>query len=312
MTRGGKREGAGRPTSWTSGVKFEETVLIRVPRFLKEKLLDIAHQLDAGEDINVDINAVNREQEIESLQLKLAEADQLNQQLSQDIEKYTLDLDTKSKVYEEQIYALKECKEDLESRLVNLEQQNQKLSNKIAFIQNNLDTKSNIINQVKENVLNWQKEFTNLSPLGSATKLNQVLSEIKKIVISETLEDNFSKFEMSEKPAQEGVQPTQNPEIFDLVTKLPSHPQISAIDLVTNTEQDTQLSLPVLDSHENSAGLKALTTPELAKRFQLKDTSNLYKMRKDNTKLSKYTKSKDPQGIEWQYDEKTKLFHPII
>jgi hypothetical protein len=311
MTRGGKREGAGRPTSWTSGVKFEETVLIRVPRFLKEKLLDIAHQLDAGEDINVDINAVNREQEIESLQLKLAEAEELNQQLSQDIENRTLDLDTKSKVYEEQIFTLKQQSENFQSKIVNLEQQNQELSYQIISINFDLDTKSKLINQIKQNVLNWQKDFTNLSPLGSAAKLNQVLSEIKKIAFSEVLEENYHS-EIPDLTVQNEVQPTQTPENFDLVTKLPSHPQISAIDLVTNIDQNTQLSLPVLNDNENNSSLKPLTIPELAKRFQLKDTSNLYKMRKNNTKFSKYTKSRDPQGIEWQYDEKTKLFHPII
>jgi hypothetical protein len=52
MPRGGKRDGAGRPTGWSSGVQFKDTKLIRVPKHLAERLLDIAHRLDEGEDLD--------------------------------------------------------------------------------------------------------------------------------------------------------------------------------------------------------------------------------------------------------------------
>lgn len=55
--RGGKREGAGRKSTWDSGVTFEETTTIRVPAYLAEQLLDLAHQLDAG---NVEVKIVHK------------------------------------------------------------------------------------------------------------------------------------------------------------------------------------------------------------------------------------------------------------
>lgn len=51
MTRGGKREKAGRPSTWKSGCKFKDTKLIRVPAAISDKLLEIAHKLDANESI---------------------------------------------------------------------------------------------------------------------------------------------------------------------------------------------------------------------------------------------------------------------
>ena len=49
MPRGGKREGAGRKSTWVSGRKVEQTTLIRVPEEFAEQLLLIAHKLDSGE-----------------------------------------------------------------------------------------------------------------------------------------------------------------------------------------------------------------------------------------------------------------------
>ena len=45
MPRGGKRKGAGRNSSW----KNSQTCVIRVPEVLSERLMEIAHKLDAGE-----------------------------------------------------------------------------------------------------------------------------------------------------------------------------------------------------------------------------------------------------------------------
>lgn len=47
--RGGKREKAGRKSTWVSGCKFEDTKLIRVPAAIAVQLLDLAHKLDAGD-----------------------------------------------------------------------------------------------------------------------------------------------------------------------------------------------------------------------------------------------------------------------
>ena len=50
MPRGGVRNGAGRKTQWASGCTFSETTVIRVPKRLKSKILEVAHRLDAGID----------------------------------------------------------------------------------------------------------------------------------------------------------------------------------------------------------------------------------------------------------------------
>lgn len=52
MARGGKRENAGRPSSWPSGCTRDDTVPIRVPKNIKDKVIDYAHKLDGGEDLD--------------------------------------------------------------------------------------------------------------------------------------------------------------------------------------------------------------------------------------------------------------------
>ena len=54
MPRGGKRKGAGRKSQWESGCSFSETTVIRVPKVLRNKLLEIAHRLDAGDNLDLD------------------------------------------------------------------------------------------------------------------------------------------------------------------------------------------------------------------------------------------------------------------
>jgi hypothetical protein len=53
MARGGYREKAGRKSTWVSGCKFEETKLIRVPIAISDRVLEIAHKLDSGENIDL-------------------------------------------------------------------------------------------------------------------------------------------------------------------------------------------------------------------------------------------------------------------
>ncbi len=47
MPRGGKRERAGRKSTWGSGCSFAETKLIRVPAKIAGKVLEFAHKLDS-------------------------------------------------------------------------------------------------------------------------------------------------------------------------------------------------------------------------------------------------------------------------
>ena len=50
MARGGAREGAGKPSSWSSGCKYVDTKLIRVPKAIAPKVLELAHKVDEGID----------------------------------------------------------------------------------------------------------------------------------------------------------------------------------------------------------------------------------------------------------------------
>lgn len=47
MPRGGRRENAGKKSTWDSGRNFADTKVIRVPTEFAEQLLEIAHKLDA-------------------------------------------------------------------------------------------------------------------------------------------------------------------------------------------------------------------------------------------------------------------------
>ncbi len=60
MSKGGIRKNAGRKTTWESGCSFHETTVIRVPKVLKSKILEIAHVLDAGEKIYVNEKLTNK------------------------------------------------------------------------------------------------------------------------------------------------------------------------------------------------------------------------------------------------------------
>lgn len=53
MPRGGKRDGAGRPSVWL----HKETKLIRVPIAISDQLMDIAHKLDRGEVLEFETNS---------------------------------------------------------------------------------------------------------------------------------------------------------------------------------------------------------------------------------------------------------------
>lgn len=54
MPRGGTRKGAGRKSEWPSGCSFENTTVIRIPKNLKEKVVEVAKKLDAGEALDLD------------------------------------------------------------------------------------------------------------------------------------------------------------------------------------------------------------------------------------------------------------------
>ena len=106
MPRGGAREGAGRKTQWVSGCSFSETTVIRIPRAIKEQVLEIAHRLDAGEEIDLVSNSIqernqyleNRvvtlEKELSRSQQKLAKKMELLKNPSRESKQLELNLES--------------------------------------------------------------------------------------------------------------------------------------------------------------------------------------------------------------------------
>lgn len=88
MARGGKRENAGRPSTWHSGCTRNDTTPIRVPKAIATKVNNYAHKLDAGEDLDCVVKSL--EEKINVLQAELdkfrstsdlGQADKLNSRI---------------------------------------------------------------------------------------------------------------------------------------------------------------------------------------------------------------------------------------
>lgn len=86
MSRGGRRENAGKKSTWESGRSFSETKVIRVPIEFASQLLDLAHRLDAGESIETVANSIEAKEEVEALRKEVEELqgriDQLESRLN--------------------------------------------------------------------------------------------------------------------------------------------------------------------------------------------------------------------------------------
>ncbi len=81
MPRGGRRENAGKKSTWDSGRSFADTKVIRVPTEFTDQLLELAHKLDAGEQIDLVTNSEEFAQEdTEDLQVRI---DELQQRINQ-------------------------------------------------------------------------------------------------------------------------------------------------------------------------------------------------------------------------------------
>lgn len=148
MVRGGQREGAGRKSTWSSGAKFEDTTVIRVPKTIKDQVVNVAYKLDAGESIDLDSNS-----KIKELESKLVLLQSENDLLLSQLQNKLLDLETQSKKIQE------------------LEQENNQLRNSL-----------NNLNQVdKQLVTNSKEGFNDLvTQLESHTQL-----ELSDIVVED-------------------------------------------------------------------------------------------------------------------------------
>ncbi|MDF5728178.1 MAG: hypothetical protein PUP92_09090 [Rhizonema sp. PD38] len=60
--RGGRRENAGRKSNW----KNKDTVTIRVPRAIVFQVIEVAHKIDEGEDIELNTEAEEYDFEMKS------------------------------------------------------------------------------------------------------------------------------------------------------------------------------------------------------------------------------------------------------
>lgn len=72
MGRGGHRTGAGRPSTWRNCDGFEDTKLIRVPRRIASRVLELAHAIDEDLEIVVRPKRIKvRRQQNTNCQLEL-------------------------------------------------------------------------------------------------------------------------------------------------------------------------------------------------------------------------------------------------
>lgn len=109
MPRGGYRERAGRKSSWASGCSFSETILIRVPKMLKNELLEIAHRVDAGETIDLVDNSIQEENSNLKLKVRQLEDDLAEAQSSGESFGRQLELPISHEPYQKDyLYALRD------------------------------------------------------------------------------------------------------------------------------------------------------------------------------------------------------------
>ncbi len=103
MSRGGRRKGAGRKTAWESGCSFSETTVIRVPKVLKDEILEIAHRLDAGEEVDLVSKSLRErndylEGKVLELKKQLLNQKEIVTKSKVEEKQVELELDTKSKI----------------------------------------------------------------------------------------------------------------------------------------------------------------------------------------------------------------------
>ncbi len=288
MVRGGKRNNAGRKSTWVSGVKFEETTLIRVPNYVKDRLLEIAHRLDAGESIDFASNS--EKQDFEEISLRVIALELENRCLHEELKNYSLDLDTKSEETGLKIRKLEEENEFLKSQLFS----------------NNLDSNSSLndfLDFISKFIEDWRKQLVKLRPIDASTKAHQMLVELQKIVSEKKL------------LALESIPPNDNPIQPNL--ELETKSNFDDNEVVTNSKEvveilskPEQLSLLEMESIK-SAGSNALNQSALAKRLGV-HPPNLAKARNHSEeKLAVYSSSNDPDKIAWRYSKEEKLYYPI-
>jgi predicted RNase H-like nuclease (RuvC/YqgF family) len=187
MSRGGQRQGAGRKSSWISGVKFEETVLIRVPKQIKNELLVIAHKLDSKEVADLVTESKEQEKEKLALQKKILNLEQENN-----------DLKTRIKILEDLVTESKNEVVELSNDLVT------ESKNEVVELSNDLvtESKNEVVELSNDLVTESKNEVVELS--------NDLVTESKNEVVEPVQLDLLSK---SNKESFGEVQPLNNSEL---------------------------------------------------------------------------------------------------
>ena len=286
MPRGGKREKAGRKTTWQSGVKFEETSPLRVPNYIKDKILGIAHRLDAGEDIDFVSNSKLLDLE-QHVSLLLSEKEKLIEQ----IEKSKVELETKSKEFQLTI-------NELQQKICFSQEH---LSIDLVVMNNQID---NLYLLVSQFLYEWLRQIPWLFSLKTIINSHELLSLQEKINGNENL----------------SFVVTSSPEKLSIITnnETVTESEIALNEIVTKTEDYTQMDLLDIKLDEidkKSMSLKPLNSAELSKRFgKGRSYVRQLKFSKKNCleELPEILRQHDPENIAWKFSDVDEKYHPII
>ena len=103
---GGFREGSGRKNPWASQTRKEDCKSIRVPANIVDRLMQVAHYIDAGGDVNLDTKDINTENnqmtELDKLTLIIKEFKLQSKPNSRDwkkVDKLIAEIETKLNLY---------------------------------------------------------------------------------------------------------------------------------------------------------------------------------------------------------------------
>ena len=176
---------------------------------------------------------------------------------------------------------------DLETKSIDVE----------SVTESNLDS---VTDSVKEIVSKYRQEsdkksLTKTTRWDAARKL---LKELESVLYIETIIESVTETKLEEK---ELVTDSTINKVESVTNSTESN-----IELVTDSKifQIEQIELTL-----NKESLEPLTQAQLADRFG--DKQHRVNISKKKHDLAEWSKSKDPDGIAWEYRAETKKYHPL-
>jgi hypothetical protein len=277
MNRGGYRTNAGRKSTWKSGRNFEQTKLIRVPTEFASQLLEIAHKLDAGETTYL-----------------VTESKKENHPNANEIV-------TKSK-----------------------EQENPDKNEAIDLVTQSKENR--ILNAVKVTLAKWRQQSNDSLASGSKNtrwcEVRQMLDELESLVWGEALPDEGleNMVSLNQNRQQEGnIDYVTESKLSDLLEQTDLVIESKGQDLAEDTlRPHSQLNLvdefqSQVSSNTTSREIKPLTRQQIAERFEVSvRTVENRSTGKAIADFPRWSATKDPNGIAWQYSQESKLFYPVL